>query len=660
MDYASTPLPLCSPLLGALLLLGCPTDPVVPIDTDPGTTSDGPTGTGTGTGGLCTPGQPQACTCADGTPSTQTCLPDGSGFDTCECEDETLDTGSSTAPGTTTLDDTTGTTGTPVECLTDEDCRDLKVEECSIPACDDRGMCVAAPAPFDTPCGDPTDDDCTDPDTCDGNGACAANHAQEGIACACPEGSCTCADGECGECNVRAATNNFITTRSIEGWDLTGSWGLYRQTPQSELAPGSEFPGQVLGSNGNRVAPFPGNEVEVSYARTPPTELPPMIVFLSWHVDQGGGAADNKTVRVSVDDGATWETLVDCAVNPAGFPFCVPNMDQDPGVFNLAQIPVPAPLQGQLGIVEFGYDTVDECCEFEKGWYIDSLNVATECACVVDEDCAAYSTPCGNAVCSIANECSLTGMPEDTPCGDPFENDCNGADTCDGVGYCRDNLQPTGLSFCGDCPGGLGCSFCDNGQCLDCITYTDFSDFSDPLGVAGWSVITLAGGDADWGLYNEAPPNQNPGSVPIPFPNAPVWGTDGNRQVPYPGAEWEDSQFITTVGVVGPQLTFNSWNVDEGAFVDGKQIELSVDGGVTWNMLVDCQGVGGQPFCDFVTDRTANDWDPITIDTSMWQGMAGQLRFTYETLDGCCDFERGWFIDDLSFAAFCTDDPFPP
>lgn len=27
-----------------------------------------------------------------------------------------------------------------------------------------------------------------------------------------------------------------------------------------------------------------------------------------------------------------------------------------------------------------------------------------------------------------------------------------------------------------------------------------------------------------------------------------------------------------------------SWNVDEGTFVDGKTIELSVDGGVTWNV----------------------------------------------------------------------------
>ena len=48
------------------------------------------------------------------------------------------------------------------------------------------------------------------------------------------------------------------------------------------------------------------------------------------------------------------------------------------------------------------------------------------------------------------------------------------------------------------------------------------------------------------------------------------------------------------------------------------------------------------------------------LDTSAWEGMPGQLRFVYETGDSCCGFERGWFIDDLSFAAFCDDEPFPP
>jgi hypothetical protein len=337
-------------------------------------------------------------------------------------------------------------------------------------------------------------------------------------------------------------------------------------------------------------------------------------------------------------------------------------MDQDPAVFDLVQIPVPVALQGQDGIVEFGYDSGDACCEFEKGWYIDSLNVATACVCQQDSDCSGATSACGTGFCAPSGECALMPMPEDTACGDPFANDCNGADGCDGVGYCRDNLQATGLSLCGDCPGGGPCSFCDDGQCLDCLTFSDFGDFDDPNSVSEWTFTSISG-TSDWGLYDEAPQNQAAGSMPVPFPNAPVFGTDGNRNPPYPGAESEHSTAVTSDGTVPNTLTFMSWHVDEGGgSYDRKIIELSVDGGVTWTTLVNCQTLPmGMPFCVYEPDgRLGTDWDPIVIDTAAWEGMTGRLRFTYNTQDSCCSFERGWYIDDLNaFSISCNDDPFP-
>ncbi|MCA9705406.1 MAG: hypothetical protein KDK70_06140 [Myxococcales bacterium] len=640
-------------LAGSALLTACPTDPpVTPQDTDSDTSE--PTAD---TGGVCTPGQTQPCTCRDGAMGTQACMLSGAGYSTCECDG--VDTGTTTVEPTDTGETTTGedtTTTGPVPCQGPEDCGDLPLRDCQQPACDERGMCVVEPAPFDSPCGDATDDECTNPDTCDNAGNCVPHHELDGTPCTtCGEDQCTCGGGTCTECGSYAPTNNFVTTRSIEGWELTGSWGLHRQAPQSELAPPAEFPGQVLGTNGNRVAPFPGNEVEVSYARTPPTPLPAEIVFLSWNVDEGGGASDNKTIRVSVDGGATWDTLADCAVDPM-WPFCQPNQAQNPAVFNLVQIPVPVALQGMLGVVEFGYDTGDACCNFEQGWYIDSLTVATECACSVDADCAAYSTVCGTGICQVNGECGLLPMPEDDPCGDPFDNECNGADGCDGVGYCRDNLQPTGLATCEDCPGGSTCSFCDQGLCLDCVEFTNFAQgFSDPAGMPAW---TPGGTSPDWGFYSEAPVNEN-GVGPTPFPNAPVYGTDGNRQAPYPGAEVETSFVITSPGPVPFELIFGSWNVDEGDFFDTKRIDISVDGGATWTNLVDCQVLPNQPFCNFRDDsRTADDWDVITLDTSPWQGQQGQLRFSHETGDSCCGFERGWYLDFTY--ALCGDVPFAP
>jgi len=644
----------CLFLGAAVLLTGCPDDPVNPIDTDPSST--GPSDTTAGE--LCTPGETSTCTCPDGTPSTRPCRADGMGFDACDCGDPdttATDTATDTVTDTSTSTSDDATTG-PQPCTSDEDCADLRVAECEVPFCDASGMCVPNEAPPGTPCGDSADAECSDPDSCDGAGSCSPNDATDGTTCAgCPADACTCAAGTCSECAAYPPTNNFITTRSVEGWELTGSWGLHRRTPQSELAVGSEFVGQVLGSNGNRVAPFPGSEVETSYARTPPTLLPDTIAFLSWNVDQGGGASDNKTVRVSVDGGTTWDTLADCAVD-ASPAFCSQQLDKDPAVFDLIQLPVPGPLQGQLGIVEFGYDTVDACCEFEKGWYIDSLNIARECACSVDDDCSALASDCGTPYCGFSGECSLMGMPEGDACGDAFENDCNGPDECDGVGYCRDNLQATGLSPCDDCPSGDTCSYCDAGQCLDCLTFTNFTGFSDPAGPPPW-MISASTGTADWGFYTEAPLNED-GTGPTVFPGGPVYGTDGNRNPPYPGSESETSQVITSIGVVPFELIFGSWNVDEGSGYDTKTISISVNGGVSWTVLVDCDVLADQPFCDFVDDsRAIDDWDVITLDTSPWFGMNGQLRFTYSTGDSCCGFERGWFLD-FSYA-ICDDIAFP-
>jgi hypothetical protein len=99
-----------------------------------------------------------------------------------------------------------------------------------------------------------------------------------------------------------------------------------------------------------------------------------------------------------------------------------------------------------------------------------------------------------------------------------------------------------------------------------------------------------------------------------------------------------------------------------GPGVDGKTIQLSLDDGATWNILVDCANADqvAFPFCAYRNDDRPGDvWDPITIDTAAFAGMVGRLRFTYVTGDACCDFERGWYIDNLAFAQSCNDPQFP-
>ncbi|MCA9705181.1 MAG: hypothetical protein KDK70_04935 [Myxococcales bacterium] len=251
-----------------------------------------------------------------------------------------------------------------------------------------------------------------------------------------------------------------------------------------------------------------------------------------------------------------------------------------------------------------------------------------ELAC--DEDCSFDASSCTTARCG-------DGVIEGS-------ESCEGSDL--GGQSCASQGYDGGALSCGPT-----CSY-DTSACFDCMV-GNVLDFSSPLDVAGWVVTDLAGTGAGWGLYDEAPLNQVAGSMPVPFPNAPVYGTDSNRVPPYPGAQTETSQVVTSPVEIPLQVTFLSWNVDEGSVpFDTKRIDITVDGGASWFSLVDCELAATQPFCAFIGDgRAADDWDYIVLDTSMWAGMIGQLRFSYDTLDGCCNFERGWFIDDLSF---CT------
>jgi hypothetical protein len=75
--------------------------------------------------------------------------------------------------------------------------------------------------PGGTPCGDPSDTDCTDPDTCDGSGACQSNDAADGTACndgeVCTDGE-TCTGGVCsGGLNVCPSIDHY---KCYQGKDL--------------------------------------------------------------------------------------------------------------------------------------------------------------------------------------------------------------------------------------------------------------------------------------------------------------------------------------------------------------------------------------------------------------------------------------------------------
>jgi hypothetical protein len=601
----------------------------------------------------CVEGTTQPCVCADESTGTQTCQ--SGAFAACECGSEPESTGSSSGDATTSV----------AECIEDADC--MTDPECGEATCLD-GTCSFVHFPEGTPCGDASDSTCDAADTCDGRGTCQANFASNGSACSeCPlgEGFCSCNEGGCDGCSAFASVNGFSAEAALDGWTLTGSWALRYQTPETATKLPVAFEGFVVGSDGNRVEPYPGAEQDTATLRSPVTVLPEFLEFRSWHVDEAGnpeGAnvpADNHVVQVSTDGGETWTVIVDCAENPRGMSFCEENLSpRDADDWDDVFLPMPKELVGVPGIVEFVYDTYDECCGEEQGWFIDDVNFGTRCGCTEDIECADFDSACGQADCAPNGDCRVIPMNSGSACGDETESDCIAADSCNEFGVCVSNDPPNWQQTCSACPAGSGgCGYCIAGACPDCEFTVPLSTFEELNALVGW---TLTG---DWGRYVAAPADTS-GSPAISFSTGAVLGTDGNLVAPYGNtAHQETSSATSPVFEFGASLTFQSWHVDEGGFVEGggtaydnKTIEVSVDDGETWTTLVNCSETGDYPFCLEVTERTGDAWDTIALDTTAFEGQAGQVRFGYDTVDASTGDERGWYIDEMTLP-WCGDAP---
>lgn len=588
------------------------------------------------------------------------------------------DPSTTTDPGTTTEAGSSETTEGPA-CGDPEDCADL-VTECADATCE-GGRCVVSNMDAGTACGDASEAECNAADACDGEGTCLDNVAGEGAACSeCDGLECACGAGACSACAAFAESNEFATERSLVGWELTGDWGLYGGAPSAYLGGGDKkfggggggggmllpaipFEGQVFGTDGNRSAPYPGGHAEDSYARTKAFVLPTTLSFRSWHLDEGGVSYDNKRVRVSIDGGDTWVTLHDCQPDGKIVPLdvdqslCEEVNLRDADDWDEVSFEVPKDMVGAAGVVEFGYETGDSCCDFERGWFIDLTNFATECACGDDVACDAFGTECGGGTCAAGGACALDPVGAGVACGSGDATSCGSADTCDADGYCQGNNLVNLLS-CEDCPAGEeSCNGCLDGTCLDCESPTD----SFLAGHDEWSSSTQAGGG--WEIFSEMPGNEQGDPAIMPTDTA-FLGNDGSTVGPQDETgETATGSITSPVDVMPDMLVFDSWHIDEGGAgkkggVDVKSVEVSTDSGETWTALADCEQplLAGFPFCTRVETRGADEWDTIMLDTSAFAGMEAQVRFSYDTDDDCCGFEYGWYIDNLNFAQLCPEE----
>lgn len=551
-----------------------------------------------------------------------------------------------------------GTGGEDPECTGDGDCSSLD-DGCMQGVCD-NGSCTTEPVAEGTPCGDAATSACDGADTCDAMGVCQPNTLDDGALCDdCPGGgTCgTCAAGVCPDCTTLADTLEFRRSGAVDDWTLSGDWGLYTEAPitQGDNVP-KKFRKRVLGTDGNAAKPYPQSEIEMSAAESPIVEIPATLSFRSWNQDEGSNPFDTKRILISTDGGGTFLPIVDCDAPPplGGYAFCNFVNDRAADDWDEIQIPIPGTSVGQMGVVRFEYNTVDGAGGFERGWYIDAINIDQECACTANADCGFMADECGTPTCDTATgTCGYTApAAEGTMCGDQMEAGCSLANSCDGFGNCDPNhlVDATG---CPDCAAGAGSCFgCAEGTCIDCPgTVPPNTTFDNFQYIKQW---TLTGG---WGNYFSAPISPSDQTT-VNFGQG-VFGTDGNRLPPYStlGQEAEMSEAISPPFTMPASLTFISWHKDEGGSnFDRKRISVSTDGGMTWTPIVDCMvaAMNAYPFCQvFSGPRTATQWDQIAIDTTAFMGMPAQLRFEYDTVDTAGGFERGWFIDNLNVAMVC-------
>jgi hypothetical protein len=104
-----------------------------------------------------------------------------------------------------------GDAGPLIPCVVVGDCADANA--CTLEACV-NGFCSFPPAVIGLACGDTTtNDECTTPDTCDGNGVCLTNDQPDGT---------LCADGHCNVTGVCDCAVDRVTTLPYgQQWQTT-------------------------------------------------------------------------------------------------------------------------------------------------------------------------------------------------------------------------------------------------------------------------------------------------------------------------------------------------------------------------------------------------------------------------------------------------------
>ncbi len=383
-----------------------------------------------------------------------------------------------------------------IPCTSPGDCSDGN--ECSDDICNAEGVCENPNSPAGSPCGDPDDTACDNPDTCDGGGTCQENVEPAVTQCrpalsecdlaefcdgsgscpddvfqppetACGDGSDTTCDNP-DTCDGAGTCQDNFEPETIECRPTASECDLAEFCDGTGSCPPDAFQpaGAACGDAGDTLCDNPDT------------------------CDGAGNCQPNYEPETfgcrpaaNMCDVPEFCTGSDAACPPDGF---VPDGVECPdGVYcngeETCQLGVCT--DGQDPCVDQGHcDEIqsrclsciqdDECVDDDP--CTEDRCVENECVSALIPGCRPCTAPadCGDGndctqdVCNAGGTCENPNEPQGAACGDQADTACDTPDTCDGAGTCQDNAEPATTecrSAANECD---QAEFCDGvGSCPD-------------------------------------------------------------------------------------------------------------------------------------------------------------------------------------------------
>jgi len=338
--------------------------------------------------------------------------------------------------------------------------------------CDAAGHCLDNFAPVDTPCGNQTTTDCTDPDTCDGGGACQSNHLANGTLCtddgnactsdACNAGVCAhpprsagtaCGDPTNSECtNPDTCNGAGVCLSNHEAAGTACGNAAHTDCTNPDTCDGSGVCQSNHEANGNACTDDL-NDCTSDVCQGGVCVHPPKAIGASC-----GSPVDTTCNRADTCDGAGV-----CRSNFA--PVDTPCGNQmttdctDPDTCDGGGACLANHLAAGTICTDDGNACTTDTC--------NATGVCTHPARPAGSACGDGSnTECTDPdTCNGAGVCLANHEPPGTPCGDPTDDDCANPDTCNGAGACLSNDVPNG-DACADDGNDCTNDICQTGTCV--------------------------------------------------------------------------------------------------------------------------------------------------------------------------------------------------